>query len=501
MFRWAVAGATGLTAGLVLILRWLLDGGWRLDRRPPTHPGLGSPSLTTWFTPCYALVVLGILTVVIWDCRRRHRLTYPAAVMIVAIPCMWMDSLGAYARPVFGFYKDHPWAIRSWSAYLPGWHGGDQPATDLPVQALMYYLSMPLLFFVVRQATRLSGRARPSWGRYRLTAVAIAAAALCSAAVMLLGISVRLFAYLRVIPSLTVFYGTRFQYPAYDAIYFGVAFAWFGLLWQRLDADGLTAVERGAERFPRRSRPWIRCLAIAGALQAALLFYGLATVATSFATSGPPAQLRTPILTSQGWFRSRPSATFLDGSGNTRVGGRSVMVGLRNAEGPAALSGNVLRGASVLPPLHGDGDRAGPGAVWRARPRVQQPLCPALVGGDCQTILRLQGWVRAAVPGRAPPHPAPGAREKHARTPQDPHRRRGGDRGPRPGRRPRPRGRGDMAGQGRLRPGGQRLPAARRRVRPAEGGALAEQRRVRPGGRRLLAALRRVTIPGRAPAL
>ncbi|MET9418696.1 spirocyclase AveC family protein [Streptomyces klenkii] len=294
---WAGFGAVMVGAELIVLTRWVADRGWRLAQRPaPGAPGPGSPTITHVFTACWALVIAAMILWIIRDCRRSRRLSFPAVVVAAALLSPWLDLLGAARRPVFAYYADNPMVIRSWSPYLPGWRGGDQPVTDLLAQMLIYYVSMPLIFLIMREAVRYAARRRPHWGLLRLSAVSLAACTVCGAGLMFAGVAVRLFAFVDVIPELTLFHGTRFQYPLYDALLLGVCFAAFGMLWYRQDGHGLTAVERGADRLPTRYRTWARILAMTGTIQLALLAYGLGHVLLGLAASPAPAVLNTPVL-------------------------------------------------------------------------------------------------------------------------------------------------------------------------------------------------------------
>lgn len=293
---WSMLGAVGLATQAVVLGRWLADGSWRLTNRPVSPPHLGDPALTTAFTLCYAPVVVALAVWVVRGCWRERRLTFAALVMLTAPLGMWLDLVGAWLRPVFAYYKDDPLAIRSWFPALPGWRGGDQPATNLPPQALLAYLSMPLFFLIMRQAMRLTAGRWPHAGRRRLAAAALAAGVVCGAGVMITGVVVRMFAFVDTIPALTLFYGSRFQYPAYDAVFLGASFAVFGMLWYHQDSDGLTAIERGADRFRPWARPWLRLLAMAGAIQLAVGCYGLTHLLASLAASPAPPALVTPVL-------------------------------------------------------------------------------------------------------------------------------------------------------------------------------------------------------------
>jgi hypothetical protein len=299
---WASLGALGLGAELLVLGVWSADAGWRPPKRPDHVPSdLGGPAITGVFVGCWALlVILPLAIVVCRDCLRRRSLTFAAVVMVAAPLSSWLDMLSGWHRPVFVYYTDDPLTIRGWSPHLPGWHGGEQLAYPAVPVILIYYVSLPLGIFIMKEAIGYAARRRPDWGTCRLFAVSMLVSTVGGGGLLFVGVATRLFAFVDVVPDLTLFYGTRFQYPVYDAVLNGVCFAAFGALWYRLDEHGLSAVERGVDQLPSWCRPWVRVLSMTGAIQLALLCFGIGNILLSLVASPAPPLLDTPVLSTAG---------------------------------------------------------------------------------------------------------------------------------------------------------------------------------------------------------
>jgi Spirocyclase AveC-like len=90
-------------------------------------------------------------------------------------------------------------------------------------------------------------------------------------------ISFQLMSYMGVVPELTLGFGTIYQFPLYEAVFFGGVVGFTGVIWYFKDDRGFTLAERGVEKLQlarsKGLKTFVRFLALVGLLQCALFFF------------------------------------------------------------------------------------------------------------------------------------------------------------------------------------------------------------------------------------
>jgi hypothetical protein len=83
--------------------------------------------------------------------------------------------------------------------------------------------------------------------------------------------------YLGVVPELTLAYGTIYQFPLYEAFFFGGVVGLTGVIWYFKDDKGHSLPERGVDKLEisrsKGMKTLVRFLALVGFLQTALFFF------------------------------------------------------------------------------------------------------------------------------------------------------------------------------------------------------------------------------------
>jgi hypothetical protein len=90
-------------------------------------------------------------------------------------------------------------------------------------------------------------------------------------------ISFQLMSYMGVVPELTLGFGTIYQFPVYEAVFFGGVVGFTGVVWYFKDDKGFTLAERGVEKLQiarsKGLKTFVRFMALVGLLQCALFFF------------------------------------------------------------------------------------------------------------------------------------------------------------------------------------------------------------------------------------
>ncbi|HKY89531.1 MAG TPA: spirocyclase AveC family protein [Nevskiaceae bacterium] len=300
-----VAWFAGFGAAVLAVAVWSM-GSWILsaDFRPtpidPTEPG--PPRHTIAFMRVFeAACVIGALAVArhCWiTSRREGRLSLPAIIAIAWGLQYWQDPMIQWIRPMF-FYNAHFINMGNWSGHIPGWinptsHGYPSP---LLFQGFMYPFLPLILSMAIAWCMRKAKQARPDWGVTQLILVAFGVAVVYDIVMELCFVRTGMYAYPNAVHALTVWAGKPYQFPLYEAFFWGMVSSSTAILYYFRDDRGLTVIDRGIERV--RSVRWrspIRVLAMFGFVTVPFSVYNVFMIL--FSLHGDP----TPDY--PGWLRN-----------------------------------------------------------------------------------------------------------------------------------------------------------------------------------------------------
>jgi hypothetical protein len=216
--------------------------------------------------------------VVVRPWRRTGRITLDG-LFALALPTMfWQDPLMNPFNTWFT-YNANFINLGSWGPHIPWWNSPNGEL--LPQGAVMFFPAYVYSFLAgMMLANMLMRRAAQRWpglSRVRLVLLCWASLTVFDTLIEIVALRLELWSFPGAIRGLSLFPGSRHQFPVYEAILLGGAWtAWAALRYFR-DDKGRTVVERGADDMAvsPRARTGLRFLALAGFCNAFYLLYNV----------------------------------------------------------------------------------------------------------------------------------------------------------------------------------------------------------------------------------
>lgn len=275
---WALLGLGFLGLQAYVFGSWIGSGDFRpADPGPDALTPLGA---ATMWGIAYSYVPLGLLAglwVLVTFLRGREF----SAVQILMIGCglcLWQDATVNLVRPV-ALYNTHYPNLGTWAEHIPWWFSpnGRGNAQPLTFQSALYFVMVPFWVLTAQWVMKAARRLWPALVGPQLALIAIAFITVAQTGAEVAMVRGEIFAYGGVIQALSVFPGTRWQFPVYGAFLWALGTVALGCLMYWRDPDGRTLVEAGIERVKAGvfGRNVIRSLAMAGAANLAILIYYL----------------------------------------------------------------------------------------------------------------------------------------------------------------------------------------------------------------------------------
>lgn len=265
---WAAIGAAFLLLETYIMVRWVTGPHFVTTPSGPDPVPLGMKiSCIVWQALAVTAAVVLTYRVVIRPWRQNGEPSFDGLFYIMLATMVWADPLMNYIQPVFTF-NSYLVNVGSWASDIPGWispNGYRYPEPLLgSVVAYPTFLFAPVLLCntVMRRASR-------RWQLGPLGLVVCGGLALV-AFDFVIEVGVLIPAGIMAWPGapseLTLFSGTRFQYPLVELVFGGTYFAMFGMLRYFRDDRGRSFAERGIDdlRVSRRRRTALRFLGIVG---------------------------------------------------------------------------------------------------------------------------------------------------------------------------------------------------------------------------------------------
>jgi hypothetical protein len=273
-----------LGAAWVLLLGYVLVRWLTADYFGPTLPGPDPvPSSTLWFIRILESSMAAVTLWLIWECivkpiRETGEIGADGLLVMTWFTLWFHDNLINWTVHVFS-YNAHAVNFGNWTQEIPGWLS---PRSNLmPQPALAIGLSY------IGQCTAgawgamyLMQYCKERWPRVRnmtLIFIALATGMLLDWASEHTMISFQLMAYLSTVPSLTLFPGKLYQFPLYEAFFFGGVVGFTGVVMYFKDDRGYTWAERGVDRLriarTRGMKTLVRWLAMMGLFHTVMFFF------------------------------------------------------------------------------------------------------------------------------------------------------------------------------------------------------------------------------------
>lgn len=271
---WATLGAGFVLLFAYLVVMWFASG----DAKPtpagdvPTYTHIAA---RTWEALQVVLVPLFIYRVVVRPWRRDRNLTTDGVMCLAFFTLWWQDtvcnSLAPFTHNSAAFLN-----LGSWDRHIPFWvapNGNRTVEPPLGSSGIMYFWAPLVLAMLGSSAMRWAKRRWPQLGVPGQLAASLAAIGVVTMAGELIALRLGLWAYQGAQASVSLFAGTYYQFPIYEAFLFGlVGSAWAAIRHFRND-KGQTFAERGLDQITATSRKknLIRVLAMGGLLNVSFL--------------------------------------------------------------------------------------------------------------------------------------------------------------------------------------------------------------------------------------
>lgn len=264
---WALIGTAVLIVIVVGILRWL----WSDDRRP-TNPGADHyhfmAVLRVIEVLSAALLLILFFALVVRPAARERRLGFDGMLLIGCLLVHFIDPVFNYFSPSF-LQNSYSVQWGSWTNFIPGY--ASPSGTAGFVEGILWAAALYGLFGVV---AAYGGCAILTWLRQRwpnlsnFSHYAMLSAIFCVIDLVVENVFVRaqIYVFWGAYPPLTLWTGKLYQFPIYETVLAAVYAVGFVWLRDSRDADGYSAVERGADDLGvlRRFSTSVRFLAITG---------------------------------------------------------------------------------------------------------------------------------------------------------------------------------------------------------------------------------------------
>lgn len=267
---WAWVGLGWLALIGYSLTMWVVSG-----QASPTVPVVAADEL--WrirvfrvLEVVFAVAVAAVFYFAVWLPKRRTGRLSTTGLVALTMPLLWFqDPLINYVVPN-GVFSSIFTNLGNWSAQVPGAVGPNinlvpEPLFQGGVYTTLILLQVMAIFWVMR-AWR---RRRPDAAFWKLLVVGMSGAVIFDLMLEIPAVFLQVWAYPGAIRSLSLWAGTWYQFPIYEAPLFGfTTFLWACVLYFTNDR-GQMLCERGIERLrlSDRRRTLVRYLALMGMFQ------------------------------------------------------------------------------------------------------------------------------------------------------------------------------------------------------------------------------------------
>ena len=262
-----------------VMLRWLTS-----DYIGPTPPGPDLPPVSTIVFIRFMEVGITFSTLwLIWECivkplRNEGEIGSDGLFVITWFSLWFHDTLLDWTVHVFS-YNAHAINFGNWTQEIPGWLSPRSNRVPEPVFALglSYIAQCTMGAWGAMYLMQYVKEKRPRTSNLQLVAIGLGFGMLCDWSSEHVMISFQLMAYLSTVPALTLFAGELYQFPLYEAFFFGGVVGFTGVVMYFKDDRGQMWMERGIDKLrvarTRGMRTLVRWLAMMGLFHSVMFFF------------------------------------------------------------------------------------------------------------------------------------------------------------------------------------------------------------------------------------
>ena len=282
----------------LLLLSYVLVRWTTADYFGPTAPGPDIPPVSTLrFIRSLEGVIALVVVWLIWECivkplRKDGELNADGLFVITWFTLWFHDAMLNWIVHVFS-YNSYALNFGNWTAEIPGWISPRSHLVPEPALAigLSYIGQCTMGAWGAMYLMQYCKERWPRIGNVSLTLLALGTGMFLDWAAEHTMISFQLMAYLSTVPALSLCAGTLYQFPLYEAVFFGGVVGFSGAMMYFKDDRGLTWAERGVDKLriarSRGGRTLLRWLAMMGLLHTVMFFF-YSVPMQLFAVNGGP---------------------------------------------------------------------------------------------------------------------------------------------------------------------------------------------------------------------
>jgi hypothetical protein len=275
----AALGVVFLGITVYVFAAWIISGD-ATPTKPGPDPIPGYVKAFAWIYQASGVILLVACVIyIVRKSRREGQLTFDGMIFFAWATAMWLDpATNNFIRPNL-LYNSYLINFGSWAPHIPGWLSPNANLLPEPIVAYIGLYGVPgvLVAMLGCFGMRLGRRRWPHMGKVGVFLVGMAVVGVFDLLLELFLIRTQMWSYPLAIRELSVWGGTRFQFPVYESFLFGACWtATAGLRYFR-DDRGRSVVERGASAdHPNKTRSTLmRLLAVTGFVHLTYLIYSI----------------------------------------------------------------------------------------------------------------------------------------------------------------------------------------------------------------------------------
>lgn len=291
LFAWLGAGWVLLLA--YVFARWLGSSYIAMTAPGPDVP----PRSTLVFIRCFEVASVLTTLWLLWECvvkplLREGELGTDGLFVLTWVTLWFHDPMMNWTVHVFS-YNSYAFNLGTWTSEIPGWLSPRSHLMPEPLLAIgsSYIALCTSAAWACLYLMEYVKRRRPRTTNLQLICVGLGCGMFLDWACEHALIALQLMSYLSTVPALSLCAGKLYQFPLYEAVFFGGVVGFTGVVVYFRDDRGLTWAERGLERLQvarrRGMKTVVRWLALMGLFHTVMFFFYSVPVQL-FAINGGP---------------------------------------------------------------------------------------------------------------------------------------------------------------------------------------------------------------------
>ena len=271
---WAAVGGVCFAFELFLLVAWIASGPERVPTGPTAVPTFMKVNIIIQQVLSPMMLLGTVWWFVVRPWRREGRISWDGCFLVAGASVIWQDILYNYVQPLT-LWNSYFLNWGSWYGHVPGWVSPNPEGMAEAVMMSGFWYPGGLLLGAIL-GTFLLRKAKARWPRLGvvgLVAVCFGIFAIVDTILEVFYLRLGLYVYPTSGKNWTLFHGHYYQFPIYQSIFWGAAWAVMAASRYFRDDKGRSFVERGIDevRGTEKTKAGLRILALAGILNLAFL--------------------------------------------------------------------------------------------------------------------------------------------------------------------------------------------------------------------------------------